>query len=66
MQEAFESLKYLEDSYNKLTKNLTSVNARLNDIQIGKTNVKNLFSFKGREGNMNQLMADKERFEKDI
>ena len=31
----------------------------MNDLQIGKTNVMNLFSFKGKEENMNKLTADK-------
>ena len=66
MQEALEGLKGLQDNYNKLTKNLTSTNVQLNDLQAGKTNVKSLLSFKGREDNINKLMADKERLEKDI
>jgi hypothetical protein len=66
MQEALESLKSLQDNYNKLTKNLTSVNVQLNDLQAGKTNVKSLLRFKGREDNINSLMAEKEKLEKDI
>ena len=66
MQEALESLKNLQDVYNKLTKNLTSTNVQLNDLQAGKTNVKNLLSFKGKEDNINKLMNDKEKLEKDI
>ena len=38
MQEALEGLKNLRETYNKLTKNLTSVNVQLNDLQAGKTN----------------------------
>ena len=41
MQEALESLKGLQDNYNKLTKNLTSTNVKLNDLQVGKSNIKN-------------------------
>ena len=59
-------MKGLQNNYNKLTKNLTSTNVQLNDLQAGKTNVKSLLSFKGREDNINKLMADKERLEKDI
>ena len=66
MQEALESLKELQDNYNKLTKNLSSINVQLNDLQAGKTNVKNLLRFKGKEENISTLMADKERLEKDI
>ena len=66
MQEALESLKGLQDNYNKLTKNLTSTNVQLNDLQAGKTNVKSLLRFKGREDNINSLMAEKEKLEKDI
>ena len=66
MQEALESLKVLQDNYNKLTKNLTSTNVHLNDLQAGKTNVKSLLRFKGREDNINSLMAEKEKLEKDI
>ena len=66
MQEALESLKSLQDNYNKLTKNLTSTNVQLNDLQAGKTNVKSLLRFKGREDNINSLMVEKEKLEKDI
>jgi hypothetical protein len=66
MQEALESLKSLQDNYNKLTKNLTSTNVQLNDLQAGKTNVKSLLRFKNREDNINTLMAEKEKLEKDI
>ena len=66
MIEALESLKSLQDTYNKLTKNLTSTNVQLNDLQAGKTNVKSLLSFKGREDNINKLMSEKEKLEKDI
>ena len=66
MQEALEGLKNLRETYNKLTKNLTSVNVQLNDLQAGKTNVKNLFSFKNKEDNSNKLMIEKEKLEKDI
>ena len=66
MQVALESLKSLQDNYNKLTKNLTSTNVQLNDLQAGKTNVKSLLRFKNREDNINSLMAEKEKLEKDI
>jgi len=66
MQEALESLKNLQDIYNKLTKNLTSTNVQLNDLQAGKTNVKSILSFKGRDDNINKLMNEKEKLEKDI
>jgi hypothetical protein len=66
MQEALEGLKGLQDNYNKLTKNLTATNVQLNDLQAGKTNVKNLLRFKGKEENISTLMAQKEKLEKDI
>ena len=66
MQEALESLKELQDKYNKLTKDLTSTNVQLNDLQAGKTNVKSLLRFKKKEDNINSLMSEKEVLEKDI
>jgi len=66
MQEALESLKSLQDNYNKLTKNLTSTNVQLNDLQAGKSNIKSMFSFKGREESISGLMMEKEKLEKDI
>jgi len=66
MQEALESLKKLQDDYNKLTKNLTSTNITLNDLQAGKSNIKSMFSFKGREESISGLMMEKEKLEKDI
>ena len=66
MQEALQSLKNLQEIYNKLTKNLTSTNVQLNDLQAGKKNVKSILSFKGKEDNINKLMSEKEKLEKDI
>ena len=66
MSEALESLKNLQDNYNKLTKSLTSTNVQLNDLQAGKSNVKSIFSFKGREENISSLMMEKEKLEKNI
>ena len=66
MIEALESLKKLQENYIKLTRNLTSRNMTLNDLQAGKTNVKSLFSFKGREENISTLMMEKEKYDKDI
>ena len=66
MLESLESLKKLQDDYNKLTKNLTSTNITLNDLQAGKSNIKSILSFKGREENISGLMMEKEKLEKDI
>ena len=66
MSEALDSLKTLQDNYNKLTKNLTSTNVQLNDLEAGKSNVKSMFSFKGREESISGLMMEKEKLEKDI
>ena len=66
MQESLESLKGLQDTYNKLTKNLTSTNIQLNDLQAGKSGIKSMLSFKGKEENISGLMMEKEKLEKDI
>ena len=66
MQESLESLKGLQDTYNKLTKNLTSTNIQLNDLQAGKSSIKSMLSFKGKEENISGLMMEKEKLEKDI
>ena len=66
MQEAFETLKGLQDNYNKLTKNLTSINVQLNDLNAGKTNVKSLLKFKGKEECIKSLNSEKDAYEKDI
>jgi hypothetical protein len=66
MIEALESLKGLHDNYGKLTQNLTSTNVQLNDLQAGKTNIKSMFIFKGKEEKISKLMMDKEKLEKDI
>ena len=66
MQESLESLKGLQDTYNKLTKNLTSTNIQLNDLQAGKSGIKSMLSFKGKEENISELMMKKEKLEKDI
>jgi len=66
MIEALDSLKKLQENYIKLTRNLTSTNMMLNDLQAGKTNVKSIFSFKGREENISTLMMEKEKYDKDI
>ena len=65
MQESLESLKGLQDTYNKLTKSLTSTNIQLNDLQAGKSGgIKGIF--KGKEENISGLMMKKEKLEKDI
>ena len=66
MHESLESLKGLQDTYNKLTKNLTSTNIQLNDLQAGKSSIKSMLSFKGKEENISGLMMEKEKLEKDI
>ena len=38
----------------------------LNDWQAGKTNVKSIFKFKGREENISTLMMKKEKYDKNI
>ena len=66
MQEALESLVELQETYTKLTKNLTSTNSQLNDLQAGKKNIKSILSFKSKEEGISGLMMEKEKLEKDI
>ena len=66
MAEALGSLKGLQDNYAKLTQNLTSTNVQLNDLQAGKTNIKSMLIFKGKEEKISGLMMEKEKLEKDI
>lgn len=66
MKEAIESHQSLQESYNKLTKNLGSVNIQLNDLQAGKIDMKNLFSFKGKENKISKFLEKKEKLEKEI
>ena len=66
MQESLESLKNLQETLNKLQKNLASIEIQLGDLQAGKTNVKNILRFKGKEENVNTLLKEKEELESDI
>ena len=66
MQEALLSLEDLRNIYTKLTKNLTSTNSQLNDLQAGKTNIKSMLKFKSKEEEISSLMMEKEKLEKDI
>ena len=66
MQEALQSLVDLQDTYTKLTKNLTNTNSELNDLQAGKKNIKSILSFKSKEEGISGLMMEKEKLEKDI
>ena len=66
MKEAIESRQSLKDSYDKLTKNFCSVNIQLNDLQEGKIDMKNLFSFKGKENKISKYLEKKEKLEKEI
>ena len=45
MKEALDSLRGLQDSYDKLTKNFTTINTQLTELQAGKSNIKSIFSF---------------------
>ena len=64
MKESLESLKDLQDSYNKLSKTFTSVNLQLSELQAGKSSVKTIF--KNKEKEINKLTLEKETLEKDI
>ena len=64
MIEAFEGLKALQDSYNKLNKNLSTLNIELSELQAGKSSVKNMF--KNKEKEITRLNNEKENLEKNI
>ena len=66
MKEALDTLKGLQESYDKLTKNFTSLQTQLTDLQAGKTNLKSIFSFKSRDDDITSLTNEKEKMEKDI
>ena len=64
MIEALEGLKALQDSYNKLNKNLSTLNIELSELQAGKSSVKNMF--KNKEKEITRLNNEKEKKKKNI
>ena len=64
MVEALEYLKYLQDSENKLNKNLSNINIELSELLAGKSSMKTLF--KNKEKEINRLNSEKENLEKNI
>jgi chromosome segregation ATPase len=64
MIEALESLKNLQDNYNKLVKNLSNINIELSELQAGKSSVKTMF--KNKEKEISRLTNEKENLEKNI
>ena len=64
MKEALESLKDLQDTYNKLNKKYNNDNSYLNELQSGKTSVKSIF--KNKEKEINKLSNEKETKDKEI
>ena len=64
MKEALETLKDLQETYNKLNKNFTNTNLHLSELQAGKSSVKTIF--KNKEKEINKLSTAKETKEKDI
>ena len=66
MIEAFESLNSLQNTYDKLTKNFTTTNTQLAELQAGKTNLKSILSFKSKDETIAQLNNEKEKLEKNI
>jgi sorting nexin-1/2 len=64
MIETLEGLKALQDSYNKLNKNLSTLNIELSELQAGKSSVKNMF--KNKEKEITRLNNEKENLEKNI
>jgi hypothetical protein len=64
MIEGLETLKNLQDTYNKLQKNLNNTNTILTELQAGKSTVKTMFKKKEKE--MSKLSTEKEEIEKNI
>ena len=64
MIEALQSLKNLQDNYNKLVKNLSNINIELSELQAGKSSVKTMF--KNKEKEISRLTNEKENLEKNI
>ena len=64
MIEGLETLKNLQDTYNKLQKNLNNTNNILNELQAGKSTVKTMFKKKEKE--ISKLSTEKEDLEKNI
>ena len=64
MVEALEYLKYLQDSENKLNKNLSNINIELSELLAGKSSMKTLF--KNKEKEIARLNSEKENLEKNI
>ena len=64
MVEALEYLKYLQDSENKLNKNLSNINIELSELLAGKSSMKMLF--KNKEKEITRLNSEKENLEKNI
>ena len=64
MVEALEYLKYLQDSENKLNKNLSNINIELSELLAGKSSMKMLF--KNKEKEIARLNSEKENLEKNI
>ena len=64
MIEALQSLKNLQENYNKLVKNLSNINIELSELQAGKSSVKTMF--KNKEKEISRLTNEKENLEKNI
>jgi chromosome segregation ATPase len=64
MIEALQSLKNLQENYNKLVKNLSNINIELSELQAGKSSVKTMF--KNKEKEISRLTSEKENLEKNI
>ena len=64
MIEALEGLKTLQETYNKLNKNLINVNIELSDLQVGKSSVKTMFKNKDKE--ITRLTNEKDKLNKSI
>ena len=66
MIEACTTLNALQDTLDKITKNLNSTTTQLTELQAGKSNLKSVFSFKSKEQNISKLTEEKEKLEKDM
>lgn len=66
MIEALQSLKGLQDTYDKITSNYNATSNQLSEIQAGKSNFKSIFSFKSKEQDISSLTQEKEKLQKDL
>ena len=64
MKESLETLRDLQDTYNKLSKNFDNVSGKLNVLQTGRSTVSTMF--KNKEKETTKLTSEKETLEKEV